>query len=210
MSRRFFLGLDLGQSHDFTALSIVERAELRGQWDPVRFGHIVHVELHLRHLERIPRGTPYPEVVRRVAHIVRTSAIAGQSELLVDATGVGRPVVDLLRETHLDSRLSPVNITSGLAESLAGNGYANVPKRDLIVGLQLAFQKGALRIAGHSPYTKIFLEEMTNMRIKMSSNGTEQFGAWAAGEHDDLVCAVALSCWGTRRAYPFDKYKNPF
>jgi hypothetical protein len=50
---------------------------------------------------------------------------------------------------------------------------------------------------------------MTAMRIKISSSGTEQFGAWAAGQHDDLVCAVALSCWGIRRAYPFDVYNRP-
>ena len=137
MSRRFFFGLDLGQSHDFTALSIVERAEVRGQWDPVRFCHTIQVELRLRHLERIPRGTNYPDVVRRVARIMQTPVLAGQSELLVDATGVGRPVVDLLRQTRLDGLLSPVNITSGLAESRSTSGYNNVPKRDLMIGLQL-------------------------------------------------------------------------
>jgi hypothetical protein len=209
MSRRFFFGLDLGQSHDFTALSVLERAEVRGHWDPITFGHKVQVELRLRHLERIPRGTSYLEIVRRVARIMQIPALGGHSELLVDATGVGRPVVDLLRQTRLNGLLSPVNITSGLAESRATNGYNNVPKRDLIIGLQVAFQKRALQIASRSPYAQKFIEEMTAMRVRINSNGTEQFGAWAAGQHDDLVCAVALSCWGVRRAYPFDVYNPP-
>jgi hypothetical protein len=204
MSRRFFLGLDLGQSHDFTALSVLERAEIKGAWDAAGFGHRMHAVLRLRYLERIPLGTPYPDVVQRIADLMESPELYGSSELLVDATGVGRPVVDLLRQARLNGLLSPINITSGLAESRAANGYHNVPKRDLVIGLQLAFQKGALQIAADMPYAQKLIEEMSAMRIRISTAGNEQFGAWAEGEHDDLVSAVALSCWGVRRAYPFD------
>ena len=32
---QYFVGLDLGQSRDFTAIAVLERAELMGEWDPV-------------------------------------------------------------------------------------------------------------------------------------------------------------------------------
>src|SRR5678816_316985 len=50
--------------------------------------------LRLRHLERLPLGTPYPDVVARVRNMVRSPDMLGRCQLMVDATGVGPPVVD--------------------------------------------------------------------------------------------------------------------
>src|SRR5438477_88992 len=46
------------------------------------------------------------------------------------------------------------------------------------------------------------LREMAEVRVKISAEGNEQLGAWREGEHDDLVFAVALACWGTKKMYP--------
>src|ERR1035437_10057696 len=59
----YFVGLDLGQKQDPTALAWVEWAEYVGAWDAVAFDHRKETSLSLRHLERVPLGTPYPEVV---------------------------------------------------------------------------------------------------------------------------------------------------
>ena len=56
--------------------------------------------LVLRHVERVPLGTPYPEVVERVRELVTHDELAGRCALAVDATGVGAPVVDMLRAAH--------------------------------------------------------------------------------------------------------------
>src|SRR5208283_4392770 len=93
----YFVGVDLGQSHDFTAIAVLERAEVMGEWDPVLFGRPTFVKLRLRYLERPALGTSYPEIVDRVAEVARSADLAGRCHLIVDATGVGRPVVDLLR-----------------------------------------------------------------------------------------------------------------
>jgi len=45
-------------------------------------------------------------------------------------------------------------------------------------------------------------KEMAEMEVRVSAAGTEQFGAWREGEHDDLVLAVALACWGMQDRYP--------
>jgi hypothetical protein len=202
-ARRFFTGLDLGQSHDFSTLAVVERVELKGDWDAVMFAWKKYAMLRLRYLERIPLGTPYPEVVSRAAQVTRSSVLEGACELLVDATGVGRPVVDLLRSAGLKCSLTPAIITGGISE-LYAKGFQHIPKRNLITGLQIALQRGDLQIAGGMEYGAALMTEMAEMRVKITSPGHEQFGAWREGTHDDLVFAVALACWGARRAYPWD------
>jgi DNA helicase TIP49 (TBP-interacting protein) len=37
-------------------------------------------------------GTPYPQVAERVVKIMRSAEMAGRCILVVDATGVGRPI----------------------------------------------------------------------------------------------------------------------
>ena len=98
-SKKFFLGLDLGQTCDFSTIAVLERAELMGNWDPVIFAWEKRILLRLRHLERIPLGTPYPDVVQRVKNVTRQVATGGLCDLAVDGTGVGRPVIDLLRRS---------------------------------------------------------------------------------------------------------------
>jgi hypothetical protein len=197
----YFVGVDLGQSRDFTAIAVVERAERKGAWDPVMFSWRKAVALHLRYLERIPLGTPYPEVVNRVVEVTRSPELADRCHLAVDGTGVGRPVVDMLRRARAKGILMPALITSGDAETV-GNGYYRIPKRDLIIGLQVLLQREALQIAAGLQYGPALVAEMGEMRVKVTAAGNEQYGAWREGTHDDLVFAVALACWCARKVYP--------
>jgi len=197
----WFAGLDLGQSQDFTALAVVERAELTGEYDPAMCAWRKKVALRLRYLERVPLGTPYPEIVERVKRITGAPELAGRCHLVVDATGVGRPVVDLLRRARLEAILLPAVITAGAAESLS-NGYYGVPKRELITGLQVVLQSGGLQIAAGLEHGPDLVAEMATMRVKVGCGGHEQYGAWREGTHDDLVLAVALACWAARKVYP--------
>ena len=113
----YFVGVDLGQSRDFTAIAVVERAEKTGAWDPVGYAWRKVVALELRYLERMALGTPYPEVVERVAQVTRSGELDGRCHLAVDGTGVGRPVVDLLRRARPNCVLLPAMITSGDRET---------------------------------------------------------------------------------------------
>ncbi|MBZ5623312.1 MAG: hypothetical protein LAQ69_32010 [Acidobacteriia bacterium] len=198
---RFFVGLDLGQAHDPSALAVLERKELTGEWDAVMYAYRKMAAMQLRYLERIPLGTPYPEVVERVREVTRSGELSKQCYLMVDATGTGRPVVDLLRQADLDCCMLPAVITSGHTESYS-DGYYHVPKRDLIVGLQILMQRGGLQIASKMAFGRALVEEMTAMRVTQTARGHEQFGAWREGEHDDLVLAVALALWGAKKVCP--------
>jgi hypothetical protein len=200
MRSDFFVGLDLGQSQDFTALAVVERKEFEGEWDAAAFAHRTETSVSLRYLERLPLGTSYPDIVARVSKILHSAALKqGHRHLVVDATGVGQPVVDLLRREELGSEILPVTITGGASEGLTKGGH-RVPKRDLIVGLQVVLQEGELQIAAGLKEGAAFVREMADMRVQMTNGGRERYGA-RSGEHDDLVLAVALACWGVRRTW---------
>jgi len=200
MRKMYFVGLDLGQRQDPSALAVVEWHEYETTRDPVTFAWRLETALSLRHLERISLGTPYPEVVERVAAVMRSPKLEGaeRRHLIVDGTGVGPAVVDLLRERDLQAKLWPVTITGGDTEHYS-DGYYRVPKRDLIVGLQVLLQQGGLQIAGGMRESAQLVKEMTDMRVKITGAGNERYGADRSGEHDDLVLAVALGCWGVKK-----------
>jgi len=46
------------------------------------------------------------------------------------------------------------------------------------------------------------MQELADLRVKITLPGREQYGAWREGQHDDMVLAVALACWGARKVYP--------
>jgi hypothetical protein len=186
MRPAYFVGLDLGRRHDFTALVVVE----------ARPGPAT---LRVRYVERIPLGTEYVGVVERVRRVVESPALRGQRNLIVDATGLGGPVVELLRRARMDCRMWPVSITGAAAQGYR-QGLYRVPKRDLVVGLQRLFQQGLVQIAEGVKDGDALMKELRDMRVKVSRAGREQYEAGKCGQHDDLVLALSLACWPARRA----------
>jgi hypothetical protein len=177
-----YVGLDLGQRQDFSALAVVELAEQRFAWMPAPR------ELSVRHLERMELGTPYPRVVERVCEVMRHPKMVNQCRLVVDATGVGAPVVDLLRSAGLGVRLTTVTITSG--ERARGQGERwHVPRGDLLAGWEVLLEAGELKICRRLKEAERLVRELESMRL-----------TGGGGEHDDLVFAVALAVWRARRA----------
>src|SRR5712691_4647559 len=115
----YFVGLDLGQRRDHSALAVVERAEVFGDLDYVTYERRRELRYRARFLERVRLGTPYPDVVGRVREVLRRPALAGRCTLVMDATGVGAPVLDMLRKANLGCRITPVILTGGERESHA-------------------------------------------------------------------------------------------
>jgi hypothetical protein len=198
--KQIFIGLDLGQARDYTALAVLDRTERDGPVDRVTWQRRKEVSLEVKFLERLELGTSYPAVVERVDRVVQMLSAEAPVELLVDATGVGRPVVDLLVEANLNCYLRPVLVTPGSGEKETG-GYLHIGKVDLITGLQVMLQGEELRLSADLEYAPVLLREMTEMRVKMGDR-KEQIGAWREGAHDDLAFALALAAWGARALVP--------
>ncbi len=175
--RRYTVGVDLGQVADYTAVAVLEEGPSR--------------HYALRHLDRL-RNLPYPQVVSRIRGLVRR--LPGTPTLAVDATGVGRPVVDLLRESRIPAELYAVTITGGDAVTRQGWEY-RVPKRDLCSAVAVTLQTGRLRIAREIPHARTLQHELARFRAKISPDGHDTYAAWREADHDDLVLAVAIACW---------------
>ncbi len=197
---RYFVGLDLGQRRDYTAIAVVERTtEFLGGRNPVTMEFLFKVHNRLRYLERVPLGTPYPDIVDRVRSIVTHRNLFMRCDLVVDATGVGTPVVDMIRAERLRCELFPVYIHGGDVSRRDGNNW-KVPKRELITGLQLMLEMGSLELAEGMEHGETLVKELRDMRVEITLSGQETYGAWRSNQHDDLVFAVALAVWRANAA----------
>ena len=200
---RYVLGFDVGQANDYSAVVIVHsyRSWHEDERDP--FAQPVEKRHHdLVHAERF-REIPYPEQIRRVAERFREVEQHAKlnyrdawTSLVVDATGVGKPILDALREAGLRPR--GVLITGGETAS-SGDGIDRVPKRVLATTMQVALQSGRLRIAQELPAADLLEKELRGFRVKITLTGHAKFGndlgAWREADHDDLVLATALAVW---------------
>jgi hypothetical protein len=201
---QWVIGLDIGQRRDYSAIAILESVEnVSCDRDPVTFDFIRRTDVRLRHVERIRLGLPFAAVVERVAAIVSDPRLR-EATLVVDATGVGAPVIELLRTARLPCRLIPVQITGGHGEGIDG-GYHRVPKRDLVTGLQVLFDRWPLEIVEGSPAVDALVQELAGFKATPSINGTLRF----EGSHDDLTMALALAWWWMRKRVAWTLAKIP-
>jgi hypothetical protein len=176
----FYVCVDLGLRRDHSAIVIVER---NGD------------QILVRNVERIALGTPYERVVARVREIARSPRLAGRCSVIVDGSGVGVGVVEMLRKADLGCAMTAVTITGGsVTRAGSGAGYVNVPKFELMSGLDLALQRSELKIARNMKEVAALTRELFSVRV--NANGS--MGA-EGGEHDDIVMAVALGCWAAKR-----------
>ena len=197
---RFFIGLDLGQAQDFTALAVLTRPRVTGRERP----QDRQPPYAVPHLHRFPLGTPYPTIVAAVVELLRSPPLKG-SMLVADQTGVGRAVVDML-EDGLRGRVTchfcPITITGGHEVTKSSVGELRVPKKELVGCLQVLLQTRRLKVAQSLPEAATLVRELETFRVKITEAAHETFGAWREGQHDDLVLAVALAAWVGERCLP--------
>lgn len=200
LKREFFIGLDLGQRRDRTAIVVLEVADIASAHiSAITYAPERTTRRAVRHLERLPIGTRYPDVVERATRIADRLAAIAPTTLIVDATGVGVPVVDALRQPAAKWRLAPVVIGSGYRDNFV-EGFWRVSKQDLIGRLQLAFDFGDFTIAQTLPETETLIEELASMRgfIRKCGRSIQAPGK----QHDDLALALALAWWGVETRHP--------
>jgi len=204
----YIVGVDLGQANDFTALSILEKhrdttstIEQKGFEPPTQITTTRNI-FHLRHLQRLKLGTGYPDVVNIVSTMLKSLPSAKNAPALVtDATGVGRPVIDMMQKAGL--RPIAITITSGHDENRVSSAEWRIPKRNLVSTLAVLLQSGRLKVAAGLTEAEVFIAELSNFKVKISAAGHDSYDAWRESIHDDLVLSVALAAWfGERRVLP--------
>jgi hypothetical protein len=177
----YFIGLDLGQSQDYTALSILEKVQQNDE-----------AVYHLRRLERI-RGEPYPAIISKVLDIMRSKALQGNAILVIDSVGCGLPVVDEFRKAGL--KPIAIFIHGGENVTYEGDNY-RVPKRDLVAVVKILLQNNRLIGSTNLKLGPVLQNELLNFTYKLNPlTAHDSYGCWREGIHDDLVLSVALAAW---------------
>jgi hypothetical protein len=194
MRPAYFVGLDLGQAADFSAIAVIERHGTSKE----------NYTFHCRHLQRWQLRTSYPAIVADTVQMMNSQQMQsgqGKPMLAIDATGVGAPVVDLFKRERIDARLVPILITGGNEVSRNGDTY-RVPKRDLAGVVKIGLQNKTFRIAPTLPDAETLTRELQNFQVKVNDLAHDSYGAWREGTHDDLVLAVALALWTATEIKP--------
>jgi hypothetical protein len=121
------------------------------------------------------------------------------SDLAVDQTGVGRPVVDMLQRSTIDASIRAITITGGHKATPNEAGGWLVPKKELVSVLQVMLQARRIKVAPSLPEAATLVRELTTFQVKITPAANEVFGVWREGQHDDLVLAVAIAVWQSER-----------
>lgn len=211
------IGADIGQRVDPTAIVVCEAVRRQrvpaGPWElPPRAGYVGSAEIRrapaqyetvftARHLERLPLGTQYPDVAERVAEVVRNIHKRYPSgrvrlRLTVDATGVGRPLVDLLRVALLGVPVTLIAATFVHGDRLDGHSSSRevkVGKAYLVSRLQALIQTDRLHLPAQHAEAQVMARELADYEIKVDLNANDTYGAFRVGSHDDLVTALGLA-----------------
>lgn len=183
---RLFLGLDLGQRADHSALVLIERAEIpTGAFDPAHWRPVTNLTLTLRLIQLWSLGTPYLDIAARTRdllnHLRPQSPPAPAPVLALDASGPGAPVLEILRAARTGALFQPVLITAGHHQSVAQDSTLNVPRTLLLSQLRVLLERGSLAIPPGLPHAARLREELA----ALSHSKT--------GPHDDLAIALALA-----------------
>lgn len=178
------IGLDLGQKNDYTVLSLVNLVHNTSNKHDMLY--------ELIFLKRFRLQTPYPKIVEWITIFINKNFIDTSYIMIVDYTGVGRPVVDLLREAHLN--IIALNITSGNICSWKAGKEVNVPKKELISSMQVVLQNSRIKIAADLKDLELLKKEFLNFKVKISKSADAKFNA-SSGYHDDIVMSICLAIW---------------
>lgn len=206
MKTTHFMGLDLGQRQDYTALAVARRRELETRWDPVTLVHRREPRLEFVHTERFPLGTSYVTIVREVRSLVQKLAARNEGvRMAVDATGVGVAVVDMLQSVGLRGVVWPVTVSGGSSNVRGSQGSEvfTVNKTSLFYGLRVGLEQGRTVFSSQMKNVQVLQDELCAMGTVAGQRGMRVSGA-PGKQHDDLAFAAALAQWAAMRVHPGD------
>jgi hypothetical protein len=180
--RRAYVGVDIGKEASYTAITIAEKLGKRSA-----------AKYEIVHLERLPLGTTYIDVIRAVEDMLDLAGIRKNATLVIDRTGVGNAIVDFFAYRRMDPR--GITITSGREPHGTIGGSWTVPRDDLIIVTQLMIQSGRLQIGSSIPLAYDLIEELTNLRSTTEPNTASSNRHGPYTQFDDLAMSTMLAIW---------------
>jgi hypothetical protein len=203
VSQQFTLAWDPAKQRDYSAICVMERVKLRA-YELVQNGFEVPMtqtheaeEFHVRHLQRLAKGTNFVEQVEIVAALFNAlPATREEAALCIDSGGLGKPLVDLAKKKGL--RPVSILLTGGQAETRVSRFELHVPRRVILTNLAVLIQNKMLKVAPDLAEAETLATELANVRLRA-------FASESSNDNvaDDLAFSVALaSYYQTRRPTP--------
>lgn len=226
------IGVDFGQSADQSAAAVLERweghyaAEHDGKWGIWDGDGNAWIKLKEQWYRKAADATAaIKEAKLRVQddRLICTSiktwtqhtdycdvannVLELPSDVIVpDMCGVGRPIVDLLRQRAMavgyKGKICPVttvgsNVTRSTMKREPRGAVHVVPKIEMVTALVILQQQKRILLPNTQEADNL-IDQLGDYRMRYSEKGNQQFGN-KPGKHDDLVSALGLITWWMTR-----------
>lgn len=175
---------------------------------------IIHY-LDVVYIDKFQRVT-YDEGADRVEKVVNHRELKGNCDLVVDGTGIGDAVVEILRKRGLNP--VPIIFTSGTSvrevfgaatktfrltpgdhrlQTMSILEEIHVPKDDLVAAGKMLIERGRLRVAPGLRWRGDFRAQLEAFRGKVNERtGRVKYEAETEEAHDDeVVCYLMMAWW---------------
>lgn len=173
---RWFCGVDLGKRYDPSTVAIIEVQYDKGQR-----------RYFVRYLHRFTLRMLYSDVATQLARLdvfLKAKAVEEHKKdaitWVLDASGVGEGVSELVEKAMPLADLKKVYITGGLKPTYAADNYNEIhlPKSQLVSTLVAAFDAKAIYLTRDSREIEAIIDELRNYEIHVSEKaGRETYGA---------------------------------
>jgi len=195
------IGVDLGRVKDYCTINIfedrlVERPTTRQPYTrritPMEAPTMLTRIYDLIELGEMV-GVSYPDIAARINKICMNPRVSKPYALVLDATGVGIAVCDMLRAPPYN--LFPYGITSTSGAQPSDSPWGkNVPKLDLVTNMLLLFETERIKIAADLAHLDDYRDQLKDFST-IPSRGGGKFSNEHEGVHDDFVMGSAVVLW---------------
>ena len=216
-------GLDLGQSEDPSALALllnVNQTISPHNW--IDSTHPSHNHWQLTATRVFPLGTAYTALAQQIHQSIdrfKQQHPATPVTLLADATGIGRPTLEILykeltsRPGQPIARLEGIVFTAGATHSRVSHpslpvDLFHVPKLDLIETLVQSIESSQLKVVPNHPDQATLTAQLKSLRYASSRQTGQTTIHVDTNVHNpqianaDLVMALAMATWRMKSLYP--------
>jgi hypothetical protein len=201
--QRFCVGVDLGQSQDYTAIAVIDHSVTPlnetedDSWDVDEYRGIIKQKVDeyydVRHLERRPLGELYPDQIAHVNRLLCRPPLRDREVPVCFDTTSNIAAVDIAEQRGI----KPIRITFTSGHEPIGQGRKwGVPKALLVSTLDAKLHTKQLRISPELLASEALKEELSNLQKHVSQTGKLLF-EHRSGRHDDLVFAICMPLWWT-------------
>lgn len=194
----YWLGVDLAQAQDNTALVVIHDEQLPVWAGPQRqaLGERTRT---ITYADKF-KGVSYPDVVSHVIRVMTREPLRGRTRLVVDGSGLGRVVSDLLHDAGVQH--TAIQMTAGQNWKRSGR-YTNVGKTLMLENLSVLFATHELQFAQDLALREDILAELETFQLETTAAGNQVITQGKSGaHHGDLAIALAGAAFASEYLRP--------